>query len=281
MKPKLLLTGASGFIGSKIFDELKDDFEITGISSSSGNTEFKSLNLLDAGMCEAFFCDQKFDVIIHAAAIAHGKNNVNNMSVEEANILMTKNIFNPLDVSKSKVVFLSSVSVYSFKNKNNKEYISIKNKPVPVSPYGKSKLVCEEILQNINAEALHILRLAPVFSENNLKDLGKRVFLPVLKIPFFTKQERFYSLCHLDQIIAKVKELVHEKESSLLIVKDARDYSQQDLLAFFNIDKPKVTVNRNFLKPVFLLLEIFPLKKINNIKEMFHKLFFSTKYTND
>ncbi|REC63122.1 hypothetical protein DRF65_07820 [Chryseobacterium pennae] len=279
MKAKLLLTGASGFIGSRIFEELKTDFEITALSSSPKKIEFISLNLLDTEACKDFFRNKKFDVIIHAAAIAHGKNNVNDMSIEDANILMTKNIFNYLDISESKVIYLSSVSVYSYKN--NKEYISVKDEPIPVTQYGESKLICEKFLQNQGIRNLHILRLAPVFTENNLKDLGKRVFLPVFKIPFFTKQDRWYSLCHLNQVVFKVKESISETESSIMIVKDANDYGQQDLLAFFNINKPKIVINRVLIKPILSLLGLLPTKKGDNIKEMLHKLFFSVRYTNN
>ncbi len=278
MKGKLLLTGASGFIGSQIYKSLKDDFEITALTSSSKNDDFTFLNLLDKNACNNFFRDIKYDFIIHAAAIAHGKNNVNTMSVGEANIDMTKNIFDSLDLSNTTVIFLSSVSVYSFKN--NKDVISINDKPFPVTEYGKSKLVCEKLLADKKLRSLHILRLTPVYSENNLNDLGKRVFLPIFKTSFFTKQERFYSLCSVNQVVVNIKNLIKSKENSLTIVKDNKDYSQKDLLAFFNIQKPKITINRNIIKPLLFVLSIIPVSKVNVIRDMFDKLLYSGRYTN-
>lgn len=278
MKSKLLLTGASGFIGKRIFEELKDDFEITAISSSAKSKIFTKLNLLDANACHTFFKNKKFDVIIHAAAIAHGKNNVNSIPLDQANVLMTNNIFNNLNVEESIVIYLSSVAVYSYKNK--KECISIYDNPIPVTKYGKSKLKCEEILQKISTRSLHILRLAPVYSENNMKDLGKRVFLPILKIPFATKHQRFFSLCHVSEVVNKVKDVIKMDKSSLSIVKDKNDHDQKKLLSLFKTEE-KLIINTKLINTLFSLLNVFSFIKFDNTREMFYKLFFSVTYSNN
>lgn len=278
MKAKLLLTGASGFIGSQIYSALKDDFEVTAITSSSKHQEFTAINLLDEKACRDFFHDKKFDFVIHAAAIAHGKNNFNDMSVGNANILMTDNIFNSLNIKDSSVIYLSSVSVYSFKN--NKEVISVQDKPIPVTEYGDSKLACEKIIRDKGPKSFHILRLAPVYSENNLNDLGKRVFLPVFKVPFATKQERMYSLCNINQVVETVLTSLKSGGDSLTIVKDNKDHTQEDLLSFFNLEKPKIVINRNLVKPLLFALSLVPISKANVIRDMFIKLFYSVRYTN-
>ncbi|MEN4761961.1 NAD(P)-dependent oxidoreductase [Chryseobacterium sp. C39-AII1] len=279
MRPKLLLTGASGFIGSQIYKELENDFDITALTTSSASSLFTNLNLLDSLACEEFFKNRKFHIIIHAAAIAHGKNKVNNMSVENANILMTENIFKYLDTSESKVIFLSSVSVYSYKN--NKKIISINDIPIPVTKYGKSKLKCEEIIRDQKPKYFHTLRLSPVYTEKNLQDISKRVFLPIFKSSFITKQERSYTLCHMDIVTKKIKDLIQDNSNSLLIVKDSKDHDQKDLLAYFKIDNPNIIINRNLLKPLLFLLNVFQFSKTIIIRDMLEKLFFSVKYTND
>ncbi|WP_278351969.1 NAD-dependent epimerase/dehydratase family protein [Chryseobacterium gleum] len=278
MKAKLLLTGASGFIGSQIYKALKEDFDVTAISSSSLGEEYTTLNLLNENDCKNFFKNKKFDFIIHAAAIAHGKNKNDTMKVGEANIVMTKNIFNSLDVKNTKVIFLSSVSVYSFKN--NKEIISVNDQPLPVTEYGKSKLICENLLKEKKPVSLHILRLTPVYTENNLKDLGKRVFLPVLKFPFITKQARIYSLCHVDVVVNEVINSMNTDHDSLKIVKDPEDHTQEELLSFFKIEKPQIIINQNIVKPLFFILRLIPVSKSNIIKDMFTKLFYSAVYIN-
>ncbi|PWN61869.1 NAD-dependent epimerase/dehydratase family protein [Chryseobacterium viscerum] len=277
MKAKLLLTGASGFIGSQIYKALKDNFEVTAVSSNEGE-EYTALNLLNDKDCQSFFKDKKFDLIIHAAAVAHGKIKNSTIPLGEANILMTKNIFNSLELKETKVIFLSSVSVYSFKN--DKEIISVNDQPIPVTEYGESKLMCEEFLKHKKVKSLHILRLSPVYTENNLKDLGKRVFLPVLKTPFFTKQERVYSLCHLDEAVKAVIDSISSDHSSVKIVKDSKDHTQEGLLSFFKIEKPQMIINQNILKPLFFILSLIPVSKSNIIRDMFTKLFYSVRYTN-
>ncbi|MFN1216403.1 NAD-dependent epimerase/dehydratase family protein [Chryseobacterium kwangjuense] len=278
MKAKLLLTGASGFIGSQIYNALKNDFEVTAIASSPKHKEYTALNLLNEEACRDFFKDKKFDLIIHAAAIAHGKNSFNTMSVADANILMTENVFNFLDIKDSSVIYLSSVSVYSFKN--NKEIISVHDQPIPVTEYGISKLACEKRIKNKAPKSLHILRLAPVYSRNNLIDLGKRVFLPIFKVPFVTTQERVYSLCSIDQVVSVVVNTSKLDGDSLVIVKDDKDYTQNDLLSFFDLEKPKIAINRNFIKPLLWILSLIPVSKAHIIRDMFNKLFYSVRYSN-
>ncbi len=277
MKAKVLLTGASGFIGSQIYAALMNDFDVTAVASK-GKQGYTALNLLNEKDCKDFFNDKEFDFIIHTAAIAHGKIKDSTMPVGEANILMTKNIFNFLNLKNTTIIFLSSVSVYSFKN--NKEIISVNDQPIPVTEYGESKLICERLLKETNAKSKHILRLAPVYTQHNLKDLGKRVFLPVLKTPFLTRQERIYSLCHVDQAVKAVMTSMHTNHDSLVIVKDAEDHTQENLLSFFNIQKPKIVINRNFIKPLLFVLSLIPLSKSNIIRDMFTKLFYSIRYTN-
>ncbi len=277
MKAKVLLTGASGFIGSQIYTALMNDFDVTAVASKEIQG-YTALNLLNEKDCKDFFKDKEFDFIIHSAAIAHGKIKDGTIPVGEANILMTKNIFSFMDLKNTTIIFLSSVSVYSFKN--NKEIISVNDKPIPVTEYGESKLACEDLLKETNAKSKHILRLAPVYTQSNLKDLGKRVFLPVLKTPFLTKQERIYSLCHVDQAVKAVINSMYLNQDSLVIVKDVADHTQENLLSFFNLQKPKIVINRNLIKPVFFVLGLVPLSKSNIIRDMLTKLFYSIRYTN-
>lgn len=277
MKAKLLLTGASGFIGSQLYKTLVSEYEVTAVASTDANG-YVALDLLNEKDCKDFFKDKNFDFIIHAAAIAHGKKKGSTMGVGDANILMTNNIFNALDTQNTNVIFLSSVSVYSFKN--DKEVISVNDQPIPVTEYGESKLTCEKLLKEKKTKSLHVLRLAPVYTENDLKDLGKRVFLPGLKVPFLTKQERVYSLCHVDQVVKTVINSMGLNHDSITIVKDLQDHTQENLLSFFNIEKPKIIINRNLVKPLFFVLSLIPVSKSNVIRDMLTKLFYSVRYTN-
>lgn len=278
MKGRILLTGASGFIGSKILEHLKEEYEVTAVSSTISSGIYCKLNLLDKQACEQFFTKQApYDIIIHAAAIAHGKNHVDNMSVYEANILMTKNIFHHLDVSRATVIFLSSVSVYSYKNIVD-DVVSIKEVPQPLTSYGKSKLLCESIIKDTNPNTLHILRLTPVFSDENLKDIRKRVYLPVLGIPFRTKQNRTYSLCHIDTIPKSILKIIPQN-SQTLILKDQKDYSQDDIMNIINPSKNAITINQKLIDKAIKIAKLLPFSKKDIIIDMLYKLFFSNKFS--
>ena len=57
---KMLITGASGFIGKNIRERLSQQYEILVPSRAE-------LDLLDAGAVEKYFDNQKLDIVIHTA----------------------------------------------------------------------------------------------------------------------------------------------------------------------------------------------------------------------
>lgn len=57
---KVLITGASGFIGRNLFENLNEKYEVTALES-------RELNLLDTHSVEYYFKNHSFDAVIHTA----------------------------------------------------------------------------------------------------------------------------------------------------------------------------------------------------------------------
>ena len=60
MSKKILITGASGFVGRKLSDSLSRGFEVVSCSK-------KELDLLDRESVSVFLEEEKFDIVIHTA----------------------------------------------------------------------------------------------------------------------------------------------------------------------------------------------------------------------
>ena len=109
-------------------------------------------------------------ILIHTAALAHEKNS-DEKYIFDKNVKMVRNIINILSKRIIKLIFLSSVSVYG--EDGNKSKIKVSHSLKPYNLYGKSKVKCEELIINSDLKEYRILRLAPVYDKNNLKDVKK------------------------------------------------------------------------------------------------------------
>ena len=142
---KILLTGASGFLGKHIYDYLKSkDYEIISLGRSSQNDIICDLSI-EVPLLEI----DTIALVIHAAGRAHciPKTEEEKKHFFDVNVQGTENLLNGLEevgVPK-KFVFISSVSVYgreSGKNINEKTLLQSRDSS------GLSKLLQKNRLQN-------------------------------------------------------------------------------------------------------------------------------------
>lgn len=153
MKPKILVIGGAGYIGSHIVDALlNNSFDVTVFDNlSSGFRENVSSNaklvvgdILNLDDLENIF-SKKFDVVYHFAALKNvGESMLYPEKYSLTNIIGTLNILNTMRKYDVKFfVFSSSAAVYG-----TPKYLPIdENHPVnPESFYGFTKLEIERFL---------------------------------------------------------------------------------------------------------------------------------------
>ena len=237
-KKRILITGVGGFIGSR----LKEDFislgyDVWGIGNHYVDEEqIFNINLLNLESLQRIARDiPKCDFLIHAAAQAHGEKIVKQEDIISNNLNITKNLVSVFKNKFKNFIFLSSVAVYG-------EYGRIK--PIlssdflkPSSDYGKSKLLCESFLKSSGIKSYVILRLCPVFSQKNLKDIKKRVFFPgskFFKMLFYP--EPFYSLLNINTLIKALSEFVVREnlDNQIINISDKIPYGQKELSTWFS-----------------------------------------------
>lgn len=166
---KLLLTGAHGFVGNYIYNELKEKFIITTL----GLEEENDININLAK--DTPLLNKKYDIVVHAAGKAHVMKKSENESLDflKINFIGTQNLCKSLELNKPKVfIFISTVAVYGLDSgKNIDETYPLKG----TSPYALSKIQSENFLINWCAQnevILGILRPSLIAGKNppgNLK----------------------------------------------------------------------------------------------------------------
>lgn len=169
---KILLTGATGFLGKIISKNLSMVHEIVKLSRTASDINVS----LDK---EILDFKESFDLVIHSAGKAHSvpKTEEEKRQFYEVNVLGTQNLLKGLEACAvpKQFVFISSVSVYGQEEGFNVAEDSLL---AAKDAYGLSKIEAEALLQKWCAQhnvVCTILRLPLLVGENPPGNLGAMI----------------------------------------------------------------------------------------------------------
>ena len=158
---KILITGASGFIGSFIVEEaLRRGFETWAAVRRSSSRKylqddrihFIELDLSSQEVLEAQLKGMAFDYVVHAAGATKC---LHKQDFFRINTEGTKNLVNALvslQMPLKRFVFISSLSIMgAIREQQPYEEIRETDEPKPNTAYGKSKLAAEQYLSTLNS----------------------------------------------------------------------------------------------------------------------------------
>jgi len=158
---KILITGASGFIGSFIVEEaLKQGFETwAAVRKSSSKAylqderiHFIELNLSSKEQLIEQLRPHQFDYVVHAAGVTKC---TDKRDFYRINTEGTKNLVEALlelQMPLKRFVFISSLSVFgAIREKQPYEEIRETDTPQPNTEYGRSKLAAEQFLETLHS----------------------------------------------------------------------------------------------------------------------------------
>lgn len=176
---KVLVTGASGFIGNKISHYfLRRGYEVIGWDRAELIEPFQiqRVDMLNEEVMTAeldSFCP---DIIIHCAGSADvGKSVLDPTADYEGNVTITHNLLftmHKLGFEKTRFVFLSSAGVYG----NPKTLPITEDMPLnPLSPYAVHKVMCEELCKYFAMNYGMNVKVARIFSAYGA-GLRKQIF---------------------------------------------------------------------------------------------------------
>ena len=164
---KILITGASGFIGSFIVEEaLKQGFETWAAVRKSSSKEwlqdkrinFIELNLSSKQQLVEQLRGKDFDYVVHAAGVTKC---LNKQDFHRINTEGTKNLVEAIlevGMPLKRFVYLSSLSIFgAIKEQQPYEEIRETDTPQPNTEYGRSKLEAENYLDSIGSRLPYII----------------------------------------------------------------------------------------------------------------------------
>ncbi len=234
---KILITGASGFIGSFLVEEaLSRGYEVyAGVRKSSSKEYLQNPAIhfieLDFSSKKNIKKElQSFDYIIHAAGLTKS---CRETDFELVNYQYTVNLIEALQETNQvpdKFIFISSLAVYGPGNPNKPVPIKVNDPKKPITLYGHSKLKTEKYIQSLTSFSYLIFRPTGVYGprEKDFYVMYKTVKSGI-ETYIDTKQQYLTFVYVKDLTKVFFDALASDIKQKTYFVTDLNNYTAQDL----------------------------------------------------
>jgi len=224
-KPRLVITGISGFVGSNLHRYLRDRHGVIGVSrNAAGGLQ----------SYERFFsANMSFDAVVHLAGKAHDLRKVaSEREYHEANVELTKKVYDRFLQSPAKTfIYLSSVKAAG----DVAETALTENcVAMPSTIYGQSKKMAEDyLLARLPADKnVFVLRPCMIHGPGNKGNLNLLYNVVARGLPYplaaFDNRRSFLSVENLCFVIARLLE--QEIPSGIYNIADDGELSTRRLV---------------------------------------------------
>ena len=270
-KKTLMITGASGFIGSNFIKRYKEKYNII------------PMDLLKVKPEEIDF--NGVDTVLHLAALVHQMQGAPREKYFEVNTKLTKKVAEEAKKQGIKhFVFYSTVKVYGYDGDlyNHNMILNEESECNPVNdPYGESKWEAEKILkalENSNFK-VGIIRPPMVYGKGvkgNMESLIKFVkLLPIL--PFnYDKNRR--SLVNIENLMYLTTLVIDKEAQGIFLPLDEKNISLKEIVVGIEKAYSLKRINVSMIQPIFWLLTKV---KPNIMVRLFGTLQFDNKLTRE
>ena len=207
MKHRILITGASGMLGSRVALALCEGghrvvgADIAVAKVAHANYTHVQCDLTNPDAAAALFEAQPVDRVIHLAALAHvtGETDLSWNRYFMMNVLVSQHVFECAAKVGTPVFFASTVDVYGLQ----KGAVTEATAPAPVGGYARSKYEAEKRLASIMGDTpFFIARFAPVYTPEDRHDIQKRYYLKYPKLAFVVGRGIDYAFLNIDRVAA-------------------------------------------------------------------------------
>ncbi|MFC1545994.1 NAD-dependent epimerase/dehydratase family protein [Pseudomonadota bacterium] len=221
---KILVTGATGFIGNHLCDSLQSLGHQVFKLSRTSNKESSNVIHMELGFDKTPDCFPRFDAIFHLAGKTHDLSGLAGINeYRKGNVVGTEQLLKV--AAGAKFIFFSSLSVMP----SSDHCLDEDTHAAPTSHYGKSKFEAESLIHDWVKRGGNavILRPAMVYGETNKGNLPKMIHhISKGYFPPINVQNR-RSMVHVDDVVqAAILSLMKpEASGNTYIVTDGMVYS--------------------------------------------------------
>lgn len=236
MKEKIMITGASGFLGVHIIEAaLENNLEVhAAIRKSSKIAHLKHLpvsfiyvDLTNTESLQKEIESKQYNYIIHAAGITKAKGQ---QEYNIGNATYTYNLAKAAELAEAplkKFVFISSLAALGPLN-NYHETINEVTLPHPVTSYGKSKLLAEQKISKLKIPLI-ILRPTAIYGPRD-----KDIFIIFKSIkrgiePYIGKHNQQLSFVYAKDVASAAINSLFSIYNGVYNLSDGNCYSRYDL----------------------------------------------------
>lgn len=244
---KILITGINGFVGSNLTKEWRGRYTLYGLDINQTPKE---------GVNKIFNWEElneipSIDAIVHLAGKAHDTKNESEAAEYFAvNTGLTQQIFDYfLKSDAEKFIFFSSIKAAAEKVQG--EFLTEEVLPMPVGPYGESKIKAEEYIlskQELTAQQqkkVYILRPCMIHGPGNKGNLNLLYKVVKMGIPWpLGAYDNRRSFCSIDNLSFVVEQLIVREDisSGIFQVCDDEALSTNELIRLINDSLGKKTM---------------------------------------
>lgn len=157
--PRILIIGASGFLGSKLFEELAKALPVAGTCCSRPLADLIRLDTVDKKQVKALLNKIRPDVLIDCAGMT--RPDACELDQQRAYQVNVEGIANLTEASTCKIIYFSTDYVFDGEMGQYTEYDS----PHPINYYGWTKLEAENIVLTARSDNV-VLRVSGLYGKS-------------------------------------------------------------------------------------------------------------------
>lgn len=236
---KILITGTGSYIGTSFknwISKWPDEYEVQTIDMRGNDWK------------ENFFSD--YDVVYHIAAIVHVKENYTEKYFNVNRDLTFEVARKAKKEGVKHFIFLSTMGVYGAET----GYINESTKTDPKTPYAKSKLEAEALLNRLADDSFKVTIVRPpIVYGKDCRGNYPRLARIALKLPFFPMINNERSMIFIDNLSEFIRLVINYKVGGLFFPQNKEYVNTTELMSLVsNIHGKNLKFTKFFNPGVYL-----------------------------